>query len=229
MEVGLARRKWPMAFGGLSISMNYRSRFAGARMVAAVAALAVGLMSLVPTAAAQSAAPDVTKLGTWMVGTQLGLAAIVYFRNNGAHDKFFDEARSRAKEIGIAVKDFPPRPAKSSEGLIAMLEYFNQGDGAGVGSALRQKYGAYHATLYDVAAHLFQMPLFYDLDPQLGDKLSQSMRTNSTKIRLPDRLWKPVADAIAQRKTFEEVRSSVAQMDKDVTDYLLKVARGQEK
>jgi hypothetical protein len=55
------------------------------------------------------------------------------------------------------------------------------------------------------------------------------MRTNSTKIRLPDRLWKPVADAIAQRKTFEEVRSSVAQMDKDVTDYLLKVARGQEK
>jgi hypothetical protein len=218
-----------MAFGGLSISINYRSRFACARMLAAAVALAVGLISFVLTAAAQTTAPDITKLGTWLVGTQLDLAAIVYFRNNGAHEKFFDEARSRAKEIGIAVKDFPPRPAKSSEGLVAMLEYFNQGDGAGIGAALRQKYGAYHSTLYDVAAHLFQIPLFYDLDPQLGDKLSLSMRTNSTKIRLPDRLWKPVADTIAQRKTFEEVRSSVAQMDKDVTEYLVKVARGQEK
>jgi hypothetical protein len=218
-----------MAFGGLSISINYRSRFACARMLAAATALAVGLVSFVLTAAAQTTAPDITKLGTWLVGTQLDLAAIVYFRNSGAHEKFFDEARSRAKEIGIAVKDFPPRPAKSSDGLVAMLEYFNQGDGAGIGSALRQKYGAYHSTLYDVAAHLFQIPLFYDLDPQLGDKLSLSMRNNSTKIRLPDRLWKPVADAIAQRKTFEEVRSSVAQMDKDVTEYLVKVARGQEK
>jgi hypothetical protein len=38
-----------------------------------------------------------------------------------------------------------------------------------------------------------------------------------------------VADAIAQRKSFEEVRSSAVQMDKDVTDYLVKAARGEEK
>jgi hypothetical protein len=218
-----------MAPGGFSIPVNCRSGFACARTVMARAALAMGLVSFVLTAAAEKAAPDITKVGTWMVGTQLGLAAIVYFRNNGSHEKFFDEAKSRAKEIGIAVKDFPPRPAKSSDGLIAMLEYFNKGDGALIGSELRRKYGAYHSTLYDVAAHLFQMPLFYDLDPQLGDKLSQSMRTNCTKIRLPDRLWKPVADAIAQRKSFEEVRSSAVQMDKDVTDYLVKAARGEEK
>ncbi len=194
-----------------------------------MAALTLGLVSFVQMAAAQKAATDVSKLGTWMVGTQLGLAAIVYFRSDGKYEQFYDEAKSRAKEIGIALKDFPPRPAKSSDGLIALLEYFNKGEGAAIGSALRQKYGAYHQTLYDMAVHLYQTAIFYDLDPQLGDKLAQSMRTNATRIRLPDRLWKPVADAVAQRKTFADVKSAAIQMDKDVTDYLIKVARGEEK
>jgi len=209
--------------------LTFGSRFVHARFVAALLMLAIGLTAAASKAAAQASKPDVSKLGTWLVGTQLGVAAISYFRNTGPHEKFFDEARSRAKEIGITVKDFPPRPAKSSEGLIALLEYFNKGDGAGIGADLRRKYGAYHSSLYDVAAHLFQMPIFYDLDPQLGDKLSQSMRNNATQIRLPERLWKPVADAIAQRKSFEVVRSATGQMDKDMTEYLIKVARGEEK
>lgn len=210
----------------VNVTVRSRSAFVSALMLLAAFALCPSTF-LRPALAEEAPNADVAKLGAWMMGGQLGLAALGYFRNTGAYEQFFDEARSRGKELGIEVKDFPPRPAKSTDGLIAMLQYFNQGDGARIGSNLLRKYGAYQSALYDVSSHLFQMPLLYDLDPTLGDKLVERMRTNVINIGLPDRLWKPVADAIAERKSFDDVRSAVIQMDKDVLAYLTAAAHSQ--
>jgi hypothetical protein len=172
---------------------------------------------------------NVAKVGTWMVGGQLGLAALVYFRNTGEYQKYFDEAQFRAKEIGIEVKPFGPRPEKSTDGLIAMLEYFNKGDGANVGADVRRKWGAYHLGLYDISSRMYHVPLIFDLDPTLADKLTSGIRQNATRIRLPDRLWKPALDVVAKRQKFQDVRAAMIKMDEDVTQYLIQVARGEEK
>ena len=195
-------------------------------------ALVAGLvMSSLPLGGSATAEPNanIAKVGIWMVGGQLGLASLVYFRNTGSSDQFFSEAKFRAKELGIEVKDFPPKPANSTDGIPMMLEYFNQGDGARIDSAVRQKYGAYHSTLYEIATRMYHMPLLYDLDPALGDKIAQAMRTNATKIRLPDGLWKPTTDSVAKRAKFDEVKAAVVKMDQDVMAYLIRVARGEEK
>ena len=200
-----------------------------AAMLALIAALALAPAIFSRPAAAEAPNTNIAKVGAWMMGGQLGLAALIYFRNTGSHQQFFEEAKFRGKELGIEVRDFPPRPGKSTEGILAMLEYFNQGDGARIASDLQQKYGAYHATLYDVSSHLYQIPLIYDLDPAMGDKLVTRMRSNLTRIKVPDKLWQPVDDVVAKRKSFDEVKTAVLQMDKDVLAYLVRVARGEEK
>jgi hypothetical protein len=177
----------------------------------------------------QPSPTDVAKVVVWIVGGRLGLAALVYFRNTGDYKKFFDEAKSRAKEIDLDIPDFPPRPAKSTDGLLAMLEYFSKGDGARLGQQVAKKYGVYHATLYDVSSRLFHVPLIYDLDPALArDKLVEGMRRNLVRINMPEKLWKPLVQAVADKKSFEDVRAAVIQMNSDVLDYLVAVARGQQ-
>ena len=199
-----------------------------ARAPAIILAVFVSLAftsSIAPAAAEPNA--DVAKVGVWMIGSKLSLAAISYFRSSGTPDQFFNDAKARASELGIDVKPFPPRPAKSSDGLLMILDYFNKGDGARIGADIRQKYGAYHATLYAVATQIFRMAIFYDLDPELGDKIAQSVSAECTQLGLPANLWKPATDAVAKRMKFEDVRSAAVQMNKDVFEYLIKVARGE--
>ena len=64
------------------------------------------------------------------------------------------------------------------------------------------------------------MVIFYDLDPQLGDKMAQSIRTNCVKIRLPTELWNPAVDAVAKRAKFADVKAAAIKMNEGVTDYL---------
>jgi hypothetical protein len=172
---------------------------------------------------------NVAKVVVWFVGAKLGLAAMAYFRNTADYTQFLNDAQSRAKEIDIDVNDFPPRPDKSTDGLLALLEYINKGDGARIGYQIFQKYGAYHATLYDVSSKLFLIPLIYDLDPdEARTTLVEGMRKKLTTINIPDRLWTPVVDAVAAKKSFDDVRAATIQMNNDVLDYLVAVARGQQ-
>jgi hypothetical protein len=214
--------RWTAADGGSKFAALPRRAF-----VVGVG-LSLGLMpAVVPAIAAPN--ENLAKLGAWIVGGQLGLAALVHFRKTGSADKFLSEAKFRAREIGIEVKDLPPPPEKSTDGLIMMLEYFNKGDGTRVGADIRRQHGAYHSTLYEVSSRMFHMPLIYDLDPALADKIATGIRTNCTRIRLPDQLWKPATEAVAKRVKFDDVRAAVVQMDKDVTAYLIRVVRGEEK
>ncbi len=174
-------------------------------------------------------ANDVAKVAVWFVGAKLGLAAMAYFRNTADYAAFFNDAKSRAKEIDIDVNDFPPRPSKSTDGLLALLDYMNRGDSAHIESQIFQKYGDYHATLYDVSSKMFLIPLIYDLDPdEARTTLVDGMRKKLAAINMPDRLWQPLVDAVAAKKSFDDVRTATIQMNNDVLDYLVAVARGQQ-
>jgi hypothetical protein len=172
---------------------------------------------------------DVAKVVVWFVGAKLGLAAMAYFRNTADYQEFFNDAKSRAKEIDIDIADFPPRPSKSTDGFLALLDYINKGDGARIEDQIFQKFGDYHATLYDVSSKLFLIPLVYDLDPdEARTTLVAGMRKKLNTINMPDRLWQPVADAVMAKKSFDDVRAATIQMNNDVLDYLIAVARGQQ-
>jgi hypothetical protein len=110
-----------------------------------------------------------------------------------------------------------------------LLEYLNKGDSARIEAQILQKYGDYHATLYDVSSKAFLIPLVYDLDPdEARTTLVAGMRKNLTAINMPDRLWQPVVDAVAAKKSFDDVRAATIQMNDDILDYLVAVARGQQ-
>jgi hypothetical protein len=181
------------------------------------------------TPSANPSPADVAKVVVWFVGAKLGLAAMAYFRNTADYAEFFNDAKSRAKEIDIDVNDFPPRPSKSTDGLLALLDYVNKGDSARIEAQIFQKFGDYHATLYDVSSKMFLVPLIYDLDPdEARATLVAGMRKKLTAINMPDRLWQPVVDAVAAKKSFDDVRTATIQMNNDVLDYLIAVARGQQ-
>jgi hypothetical protein len=78
-------------------------------------------------------------------------------------------------------------------------------------------------------AHLFHIPLFYDLDAaEARDTLVEGMRRKLANIKMPDRLWKPVVDAVATQKGFNDVKAAVIEMNRNVIEYLVGVARGEE-
>lgn len=215
----------------LAVKVTARSKVGLAvlrRTVLSALALGPLVYPRLASAANDPSPNDVAKVVVWFVGAKLGLAAMAYFRNTADYTQFFNDAKSRAKEIDIDINDFPTRPAKTTDGLLALLDYINKGDGATIGYQVFQKYGSYHATLYDVSLKLFLIPLIYDLDAdEARTTLVEGMRKKLTGINMPDRLWTPVVNAVAAKKSFDDVRAATIQMNNDVLDYLVAVARGQ--
>jgi hypothetical protein len=145
-----------------------------------------------------------------------------YFRSKGPYESLFTRAQDFAPYVGVDIKPLPPKPANPTDGILAMLDYFNKGDGASIANYIQLKHGDDASTLYITAVRNIQLPLFYDLDPPLGNKFAQLIRVNMTKLKVPEHLWKPVPDAVAKRVSFNDLSSAVVKMDEDVTQYLLK-------
>jgi hypothetical protein len=186
-----------------------------------VVALASGGMPLTRGASAESK-PNEIRAASWLVGVNLSLTAMSYFRSTGSYEGILDRAKTYASYIDVDIKPLPPKPPNPTDGILSMLDYFNKGDGASIGTYLELKHGQEASTLYLTAVRTMQLPLFYDLDPPLGDKFAALIQGNMTKLKVPENLWKPVVDAVAKRAGFKDVRAAVIKMDDDVTQYLLK-------
>lgn len=192
------------------------------------AALAVGLLPFAPAYAQTTPKKeDLAKLGCWIVGNKLGLASFMYFRFTGNWEPMYAEAKGTAKEIGIDLPAFPTRPANAQDGLVKMLDYVGKGDAVKIADDIRRKHGAYHSALFEVGIRMYHMPLIYDLDPTLADKVAEFIRSKFVAIGLPDKLWKPTLETVAKRAGFQAVRTAVFQMGDDVFKHLSAVARGQ--
>jgi hypothetical protein len=72
-----------------------------------------------------------------------------------------------------------------------MLDYFR--GGASIGAFIDQGHGHEASTLSLAAVWTMQLPLFYDLDPPLADKLAAFILVKMTTLKVPENLWKPLA------------------------------------
>jgi hypothetical protein len=202
--------------------MRSRERLSRRRLLAVlfvVAGLAAAGMTLGVGAESK---PNEIRAASWLVGGNLSLATMSYFRSIGSHETILDHAKTYASYIDVDIKPLPPKPLNPTDGIPAMLDYFNKGDGASIGAFIERKHGQDASTLYFTAVRNMQLPLFYDLDPALGEKLAGSILINMTKLKVPDDLWKPLITAVAKRASVSDVRAAAGKLDDDITKYLLK-------
>lgn len=170
---------------------------------------------------------SVARAGAWFLGGRLSIATNVYFRSpNGDYNKFLQQAKGVATDLGVDIPPLPPKPTVSTDGLVRYLGYFNQGDGAKIKAQLARAWGPEHATLYQIAARLFQLSLLYDLDPKLGDKVARAITADSESVGLPEALWRPAIDAVTKRASADEVKKKAIQTYFDVQQFLIKGAGG---
>jgi hypothetical protein len=186
-----------------------------------IVALASGALPSARGVTAESK-PNEIRTASWLVGGNLSLAAMSYFRSIGSYESILEHTKTYASYIDVDIKPLPPKPANPTDGIPAMLDYFNKGDGASIGAFIERKHGQDASTLYFTAVRNMQLPLFYDLDPALGDKIAASILGNMTKLKVPEELWKPLVTAVAKRASVNDVRAAAGKMDDDMTKYLLK-------
>jgi hypothetical protein len=203
----------------------------GTRRSVLAAMIAIGSLMPARETRAEPTAEE-AKPAVWLIGRTLSLAAVYYYGNGPSEQekKWFVEAQNWAQKLGIQVKDFPPGPTGPGEGLIELLKYFNEGgDGARIGSTIRSKYGAYHATLYDIAVRLLLMMRIYRVvDPAESEKFARGIQLSATSTGLPQSLWTPPVSAVMKRASSDEVGNAVLKAEDDVFGYLIEVARGQK-
>jgi hypothetical protein len=103
-----------------------------------------------------------------------------------------------------------------------MLEHFNKRDGTSAVAFIERKHGQKASTLYFIGVRDMQLPLFYDLDPSLGEKMAAFILTKVIRLKVPEELCKPLVTAVAKRARVSDVRAAAGEMDNHVTKYLLK-------
>jgi hypothetical protein len=202
--------------------MRSRKRLSQLRLLA-VSLLVAGLATSGTTLGlGAETKPNEIRTASWLVGGNLSLAAMSYFRSIGSHESILNRAKTYASYIDVDIKPLPPRPANPTDGIPAMLDYFNKGDGASIGAFIERKHGQDAAALYLTAVRNMQLPLFYDLDPALGEKIAASILANMTKLKVPEELWKPLITAVTKHASASDVRTAAGKLDDDMTKFLLK-------
>ena len=186
-----------------------------------IVALASGALPSARGVTAKSK-PNEIRTASWLVGGNLSLAAMSYFRSIGSYESILEHTKTYASYIDVDIKPLPlslqiQRTAFLRCWIISTREMVPAS-----GLCIERKHGQDASTLYFTAVRNMQLPLFYDLDPALGDKIAASILVNMTKLKVPEELWKPLVTAVAKRASVSDVRAAAGKMDDDMTKYLLK-------
>ena len=145
---------------------------------------------------------NTTKGGAWLLGDNLSLAALLY--NPGAPAETLNNVLSKAKALadilGVQIKPFPAKSAKTAEATADLIHYLIQGDGALIGAALARKYDDEHGTLFEVAVKSNLLILLYDPGDSLGQSIAGLIKTRLGSIGLPARLWTGVVTLVDNKR-----------------------------
>jgi hypothetical protein len=187
-----------------------------ARCIAAVATLLLAVM------AGRAEAADISKLGSWTVGHNLSLAAMLYAQESPQQniDASLAKAKKAAEAIRVPIKPFPPKGKTRVDTMSAVIQYLIKGDGWSTGEAIFKKFGREHATLFEIAVKTNLGLVMYQPDDDHG--IANVLKKRAEEIKFPPELWTPTVTAMTQKRPQKEVQTVIAKMHEDVASMLLK-------
>ena len=192
--------------------MNLRS----ARWIAAPAMLLLAVLS------GRAEAGDISKLGSWTIGHNLSLAALLYAQDAPQQqiDKPLAMAKKAAEAIKVQIKPFPPKGKIGTETKATMINYLIKGDGWSTGEAIFKKLGREPATLFEIAVKSNLGLVMYQPGDDHG--IANVLKKRAEEIKLPPELWTPVVAAMNDKRPQKEVQAAIARMGEALHDKLKK-------
>jgi hypothetical protein len=183
--------------------------------------LASAVMPLGMTAGAAAPKPNVSRAGSWVLGDKLSLAAIGYGRGmkQDVVDRFLDQAKSIAGDLGVTVNPLPPKANASAETLATVIHYLIKGEGWSTGKQIVDKYDRTHGVLFEVAVKSNLLLLLYE--PGNDSGLGALIKSRCEEIKLPPHLWMDLVTKMGNKVAADAVREAVFKMQKDVPRHLL--------
>lgn len=163
-----------------------------------------------------------SKAIAWNLANNLGMAAILYDLKGAATSDSLSKAQILAQEVGTSVPAFPSKSGAKIKDTAAILSWLLNDVFKNVGSAVKTKYGAEEAALFEISLKSNILLLIYGPGEKEGATIAKVIRNNAKTANLPETLWMPLVDKVESGASFDEVKEAVLDMQKDVSQYLNK-------
>jgi hypothetical protein len=164
-----------------------------------------------------------TRRAAWLLGSRLGLAALAHDRNVAKEETviWLDEARTVAGQLGTTINELPPRP-ETDLGQPASREVLSYllGEGKRIGGELAKNHGVDHASMFEVALKSNLLLVLNKPETAAVGHISMAIERAAPQAALPEELWRPLLDTLAQRSPPAAVRAAVRQMHAAVDAHL---------
>lgn len=185
-----------------------------------------------PETSKAEASPDTalsTQRAAWLMGSRLSLAALASDRGIAVENipVWMSDARTLSRFLGVEVPDLPQPPDREEEAAAGrrgqassrVINYLLM-NGQQIGRELTQRHGVQQAALFEIALKSNFLLLLYSPGSSDGSSIAGAIRRAAGQAELPERLWRPLFDAIDHQRPEGEVRAAVRIMHLDVDRYL---------
>jgi hypothetical protein len=182
------------------------------------------------SATVESASPSQevsSRRAAWLLGSKLGLAALAHDRNV-AHEEtvaWLEEARTMAAQLNTSLVELPERPATAgSEPASREVLSYLLSEGKRIGGELATNHGANHASMFEVALKSNLLLVLNKPGSAAVGHISTAIERAAPQAELPEELWRPLLDTLAQGSPPAAVRAAVREMHANVDRHLAAAA-----
>lgn len=153
----------------------------------------------------------------WTLGLKLSEAAMLSRQHEVKTERVNVEWEAAAKiatAYGLPLLPLPDR-IKGADGNIATSCRYcgNTTDPAlPFGKALSSRFGPDGAVLYEIAVQTHLLRYIYTADDSFGPQISKALQPKVARV-LPEKIWKPLFDAIARNAPVNEVKQRLDEFD----------------
>jgi hypothetical protein len=164
-----------------------------------------------------------TKHAAWVLGSKFCLAALANDGGAVPEDvtKWFEEAKLSAESLNVPLADLPKQPATPNAQAPSsnVLEYIVKQEKA-IGDRLAADRDEQHAAIFRMAVRSNLLLMLNTPGSRAVETLSKSLAELGPRTGLPQELWQPLLDLLAQSATPAAIREAVPQMHADVEQHL---------
>lgn len=158
----------------------------------------------------------------WDIGSKLSLAALGHGRgaSESAVGGVMGKANDMARELDVEIPSLPENTGDTTKDSAAALNYLMRTAGDSIAKKLKDKHSEEHAALFEMALKSNMLMMLYSPDDSMGRSIAGVIKDRGAKAGLSESLWQPVVDKIEEKASFEEVKTAVSKMHKDISEYL---------